>query len=571
MRTQLIIALLIVPAMLTGCTGNEIETTEGPLGCTYPDAMNYNSSALIDDGTCTYPETIQPILGCMYQGALNFNQAATKDDGSCRYSVVSEPTPGCTYSDAANFDVNATQDDGSCLYDSDGDGILDDFETRGCVDPSANNFNLSSTDDDGSCDYDNDDDGVYDWAEIEGCMDTNATNYNPKASETDPTKCVYPYIMTMDDLQSLLDEPEAIIALTELRNVTSFIRVVDVSESSGEEEMETDSNANTTGLEMIMGHDPINQTVYQSTVVRFMGDIQMEQTTLQGPDGINYRIGSSSSGSWYYARDEVYEYENPFQDDEEGSSDSSDDGEGGENYCDDFFEEDPFTWGDGWNLSHSSGINIAEALNNSRGVDIRMELDGTNLTYLEISEINGMDRCSIEVMDPSKFRISVDTQLPRTSMTMKIENEVVEESESTKTWSGDLSDEHFEEVDLAEIAIRVVYNDDDEGESNIVASMPLSAQSMTFTDQCFQWTLSWSDSDNDGFTSTGDAYTASRAENVIDPCSEDDDYRNKDFQIMFYDLWADMPTGGVFTPGFSLIPAVFVIIITALVQNGKRE
>ncbi len=569
MRPQLIIALLIVPALLSGCAQSDIEAPEGSIGCTYTDAMNYNSSALVDDGTCIYPEAPLPILGCMYQGALNFNQAATEDDGSCRYPVVSEPTPGCTYSDAVNFDVNATDDDGSCVYDSDGDGILDDFESGGCVDPSANNFNSSSTDDDGSCDYDEDNDGVYDWAEIDGCMDSNATNYNPSASQSNPSMCTYPYVITMIDLQSLLDEPEAIIALSELSNVTSFVKIVDVSVSSGEEEMETDSNANTTGLEMIMGHDPVNQTLYQSMVLRFMGDIQMEQTTLQGPEGINYRIGSSSSGSWYYARDEVYDYENPFQDDEEGSGDPSGDEEEGENYCDEFFEGDPFAWGDDWNLSHDNGINIAEAMNNSRGVAIRLELIGSNLNYLEISEINGMARCSIEVMDPSRFIISVDTNLPRTSMTMKIENEVVEESGSTKTWSGDLSDEHFEEVDLAEIAIRVFYVDED-GES-VVASMPLSAQSMTFTDRCFQWTLSWSDSDNDGFTSTGDAYSASRAEKVIDPCSEDDDYRNNDFQVMFYDLWADMPTGGVFTPGFLLLPAVFVIITTALINNGKRE
>ncbi len=569
MRYQVIIALLVIPALLSGCAESDIETPEGTLGCTYPDAMNYNSTAIVDDGTCVYPEAPQPVLGCMYQGAINFNQAATEDDGSCRYPVVSEPTPGCTYSDAVNFDVNATEDDGSCVYDSDGDGILDDFETMGCVDPNANNFNSSSTDDDGSCDYDEDKDGVYDWAEKEGCMDTNATNYDPSATQSNLTMCTYPYILSLLDFQALLDDPEEIIDLSELSNVTSFVKIVDVSVSSEEEGMEIDSNANTTGLEMIMGHDPTNQTVYQSMVLRFMGDIQMEQTTLQGPDGINYRIGSSSSGSWYYARDEVYEYENPFQDDEEGSGEPSDDEGEGENYCDEFIEEDPFSWGDGWNITHIDGMNIAVSMNDSRGVAIRMELIGSSLNYLEISEVNGMARCSIEVMDPSRFSISVDTSLPRTSMTMIVENEVVEESGSTKTWSGDLSEEHFEEVDLAEIAIRVVYTDEDGG--SIVASMPLSAQSMSFTDQCFQWTLSWSDSDNDGFTSTGDAYTASRAEKLIDPCAEDDDYRNKDFQIMFYDLWADMPTGGVFTPGFSLIPAVFAIIITAIIHNGKRD
>ena len=67
-----------------------------------------------------------------------------------------------------------------------------------------------------------------------------------------------------------------------------------------------------------MGHDPANEIVYNSMVMRFMGDISIEQTTVQSPDGINYRIGNSDSGSWYYARDEVYQYENPFSEDEGG-------------------------------------------------------------------------------------------------------------------------------------------------------------------------------------------------------------------------------------------------------------
>ena len=74
----------------------------------------------------------------------------------------------------------------------------------------------------------------------------------------------------------MLDDPEEIIDLSELSNVTSFVKIVDVSVSSEEEGMEIDSNANTTGLEMIMGHDPTNQTI-ESMVLRFMGDIQMEQ------------------------------------------------------------------------------------------------------------------------------------------------------------------------------------------------------------------------------------------------------------------------------------------------------
>ena len=54
--------------------------------------------------------------------------------------------------------------------------------------------------------------------------------------------------------------------------------------------MESDSNANTTAVEMIVSHDPTNEIMYNSMVMRIMGDISIEQTTVQGPDGINYEL-----------------------------------------------------------------------------------------------------------------------------------------------------------------------------------------------------------------------------------------------------------------------------------------
>ena len=96
-----------------------------------------------------------------------------------------------------------------------------------------------------------------------------------------------------------------------LRNETSFIRVIVVEETNEDDGLESDTNANTTSLEAIMGHDPENEILYNSMVMRFMGDISIEQTTIQGPDGINYRIGNFNSGSWYYARDEVHQIREP--------------------------------------------------------------------------------------------------------------------------------------------------------------------------------------------------------------------------------------------------------------------
>ena len=80
------------------CSGN---------GCTDSTALNYDSTATNDDGSCTYC-----IYGCMDPIASNYDSLATCDDGSC-----SSPTVyGCTNSNATNYNANATFDDGSCSY-----------------------------------------------------------------------------------------------------------------------------------------------------------------------------------------------------------------------------------------------------------------------------------------------------------------------------------------------------------------------------------------------------------------------------------------------------------------------
>ena len=581
MKTQALVVVMLISCFLAGCTDADVEDAEQALGCTYSDASNYNATAAIDDGSCVYPEPPLPVPGCMYSDALNHNPSATVDDGSCRYPVVPDPVPGCTYSDAYNYEMNATEDDGSCIYDTDGDGIIDPFEVSGCTDVNANNHNSSSTDDDGSCDYDQDDDGVYDWAESEGCIDSNATNYDSSATESNHTMCEYPYVMTLQDLESFLadsnndGDPDGFEAsIDAIRNDTAFIRVI-VVEGTEEGGLESDTNANTTSVEMIVGHDPTNEIMYSSMVMRFMGDISLEQTTVQGHDGINYRIGTTASGSWYFARDEVYQYENPFSEDQEGDA-GDDDSDDDESECDEFLDNYPFGWTDNWTLSYDDGVNTAEGRNEGEGLDARIELVGNppHLRLIEIRSYEDMERCAIEILDNSAFVFEIDTSLPRTSMTMKIENEIEEDSGNTKTWSADLSDEHFEEVNLDEIVMRVYANEEDSeeggGGSALVTEMLLSQQTSTYTDQCYQWALSWADNDNDGYTSAGDAYTITRTERVIDPCPDDDEYRSKDFQIVFYDLWADMPTGGVFTPGFGLFAAISTILASSMCIGRRR-
>ena len=62
-------------------------------GCTDDLAMNFDSTATFDDGSCEYADNLDcagvpngnNICGCMDDSAINYNSLATFDDGSCQY------------------------------------------------------------------------------------------------------------------------------------------------------------------------------------------------------------------------------------------------------------------------------------------------------------------------------------------------------------------------------------------------------------------------------------------------------------------------------------------------------
>ena len=103
---------------------NETGGNTTVLGCTDPSAENYNSSATVDDGSCTYPPA--PVLGCTDETATNYDAAATEDDGTCQYETDPEDPCADVVCDACpeGWTTLPAEEGGCCPV---------------CVDPSGDN------------------------------------------------------------------------------------------------------------------------------------------------------------------------------------------------------------------------------------------------------------------------------------------------------------------------------------------------------------------------------------------------------------------------------------------------
>ena len=109
------------------------------LGCTDSNAINFDPSALVDDGSCTYC-----IYGCTDSIAPNYDSLATCDDGTCGSPTVY----GCTNINALNYNPNATFDNGFCNFSLTyvPDDIFEAYlESIGCGDEEPFNDSVSTT------------------------------------------------------------------------------------------------------------------------------------------------------------------------------------------------------------------------------------------------------------------------------------------------------------------------------------------------------------------------------------------------------------------------------------------
>ena len=203
---------------------------EGILGCTDPDASNFDAAAEVDDGSCFYD-----IEDCTDSNAFNYNPLATTSCASCCVDIIygcmdcgtiwENANPGFSCPEvydefgvlvplgpgANNYnpDANTVDREDPCVYDVSGctdptalnyaplatvpcSGCCIDV-ISGCTDNTAFNYDPTANVDDGSCE-----------PFIYGCTDPTATNYNSSyPANTDDGSCEYPAIPGCTDPSAL--------------------------------------------------------------------------------------------------------------------------------------------------------------------------------------------------------------------------------------------------------------------------------------------------------------------------------------------------------------------------------
>lgn len=166
-------------------------------GCMIPTDANYRPSADVHvPEDCATPADYQK--GCLFPGALNY-APGSKQSGVCRY-VAS----GCTSSTALNYNSDASTDDGSCVEPINGctlkadgyDGVdpnTPGYQSLYVGDPTPGVGAVTFTGYKAVLNYDVSANVLSGCIiAIEGCMDPTAVNYDSRANVNSNTWCVPP-------------------------------------------------------------------------------------------------------------------------------------------------------------------------------------------------------------------------------------------------------------------------------------------------------------------------------------------------------------------------------------------
>ena len=197
-------------APFIGGFGINAEGCDFTVGCTDSAACEYDSSADVDDGSCTYP-------GCTDSAALNYNPAAGCDDGSCDFceNGIQTTLYVCTLTDGFEMEMEIVDENGELvigLYDLPEMQVL--YFDICLQEDMCYTVNMWNNTDEGWT-------GGYYWVQVDGetvstdflndnldfeqvnfsldgnscptlgCTDTTAVNYDSTADMDDGT-CIYP-------------------------------------------------------------------------------------------------------------------------------------------------------------------------------------------------------------------------------------------------------------------------------------------------------------------------------------------------------------------------------------------
>ena len=180
----------------------------GVNGCTDPIANNYDPTATVDDGSCTYNTThlfteCSSILGSSginagmtWSGLVGYDVTQPSNNSQLFYNFLGSPNIGqvvkfnssgseggltfcLSYDGSTTQNVPVTPFGSQLTVVSTHDDCNDCVNVYGCTNPSAINYDPTATIDDGSC-----------IIKVPGCTDQLALNYDPAAT-VDDGSCVY--------------------------------------------------------------------------------------------------------------------------------------------------------------------------------------------------------------------------------------------------------------------------------------------------------------------------------------------------------------------------------------------
>jgi len=320
------------------------------------------------------------------------------------------------------------------------------------------------------------------------------------------------------------------------------------------------------------------------------GIISMEVEMVSGAERIaNMRV----MNQWFTLRDEQPEYIDPFT---QMAAEGEDEDEG-DQMIDDPLDNIPdptemFNEAFDWTVTIDveSTQQVASASNDTHQVIVDFQGVPPRIISIESYSNNGSETVQIDYFYGDAVQLSINPAFPRTSVTIEMDESTDESGEFTcdnnetipinwvndeyadcadgsdegvnesdipeplTIWEGEVTEEHTQEVLLSEIELRIGEEDEEEFYYNI--SMMLDAGSTNVTDEDGDWwDITWTDVDGDGLVSTGDTYAVLTNSSAAD-----------DFEVLFYDHWADQYAGGPL-PGFGLLLVAGALISAAFTRR----